>query len=87
MASTFFIGKFCLWALAGIGNTFEELNNTDNNKILPVLSVINIQQIQEVVPDTPRNVIETASSRARNINAAVDSLILLTRIISTQTMS
>ena len=87
MASTIFIGKFCLWALAGIGNTFEELNNTDNNKILPVLSVINIQQIQEVVPDTPRNVIETASSRARNINAAVDSLILLTRIISTQTMS
>ena len=73
--------------MAGIGNTFEELNNTDNNKILPVLSVINIQQIQEVVPDTPRNVIETASSRARNINAAVDSLILLTRIISTQTMS
>ena len=87
MASTIFIGKFCLWALAGIGNTFEELNNTDDNKILPVLSVINIQQIQEVVPDTPRNVIETASSRARNINAAVDSLILLTRIISTQTMS
>ena len=73
--------------MAGIGNTFEELKNTDNNKILPVLSVINIQQIQEVVPDTPRNVIETASSRARNINAAVDSLILLTRIISTQTMS
>ena len=73
--------------MAGIGNTFEELNNTDNNKILPVLSVINIQQIQEVVPDTPRNVIETASSLARNINAAVDSLILLTRIISTQTMS
>ena len=73
--------------MAGIGNTFEELNNTDDNKILPVLSVINIQQIQEVVPDTPRNVIETASSRARNINAAVDSLILLTRIISTQTMS
>ena len=73
--------------MAGIGNTFEELNNTDNNKILPALSVINIQQIQEVVPDTPRNVIETASSRARNINAAVDSLILLTRIISTQTMS
>ena len=73
--------------MADIGNTFEELNNTDNNKILPVLSVINIQQIQEVVPDTPRNVIETASSRARNINAAVDSLILLTRIISTQTMS
>ena len=61
--------------MAGIGNTFEELNNTDNNKILPVLSVINIQQIQEVVPDTPRNVIETASSRARNINDAVDSMI------------
>ena len=73
--------------MAGIGNTFEELKNTDNNKILPVLSVINIQQIQEVVPDTRRNVIETASRRARNINAAVDSLILLTRIISTQTMS
>ena len=61
--------------MAGIGNTFEELNNTDNNKILPALSVINIQQIQEVVPDTPRNVIETASSRARNINDAVDSMI------------
>ena len=61
--------------MAGIGNTFEELKNTDNNKILPVLSVINIQQIQEVVPDTPRNVIETASSRARNINDAVDSMI------------
>ena len=43
--------------------------------------------MQKVVPDTSRNVIETASSRARNINAAVDSLILLTRIILTQTMS
>ena len=56
-------------------NTFEELNNTNNNKILPVLSEHNVQRIQEVVPDTPRNVIETASSRARNINDAVDSMI------------
>ena len=60
----------------GIGrNTFEELNNTNNNEILPVLSEHNVQRIQEVVPDTPRNVIETASSRARNINDAVDSMI------------
>ena len=56
-------------------NTFEELNNTNNNEILPVLSEHNVQRIQEVVPDTPRNVIETASSRARNINDAVDSMI------------
>ena len=60
----------------GIGrNAFEELNNTNNNEILPVLSEHNVQRIQEVVPDTPRNVIETASSRARNINDAVDSMI------------
>ena len=56
-------------------NTFEELNNTNNNEILPVLSEHNVQRIQEVVPDTPRNVIETASSRARNINDAVYSMI------------
>ena len=56
-------------------NTFEELNNTNNSEILPVLSEHNVQRIQEVVPDTPRNVIETASSRARNINDAVDSMI------------
>ena len=56
-------------------NTFEELNNTNNNEILPVLSEHNVQRIQEVVPDTPRNVIENASSRARNINDAVDSMI------------
>ena len=56
-------------------NAFEELNNTNNNEILPVLSEHNVQRIQEVVPDTPRNVIETASSRARNINDAVDSMI------------
>ena len=56
-------------------NTFEELNNTNNNEILPVLSEHNVQRIQEVAPDTPRNVIETASSRARNINDAVDSMI------------
>ena len=60
----------------GIGrSTFEELNNTNNNEILPVLSEHNVQRIQEIVPDTPRNVIETASSRARNINDAVDSMI------------
>ena len=60
----------------GIGrNTFEELKNTNNNEILPVLPEHNVQRIQEIVPDTPRNVTETASSRARNINDAIDSMI------------
>ena len=58
-----------------MGNTFEELNNTDNSEILPVLFERDVQRIQEIVPDTSRNVTETALSRARNINDAVDSMI------------
>ena len=73
--SIIFIGKFYLSESADIGNTFEELNNTYNNEILPVLSEHNVQQIQEIVPDTPRNMIETALSRAKNINDAVDFMI------------
>ena len=74
MTSIIFIGKFCLQASADIGNTFEELNNIDNNKISPILCEHNVKRIQEIIPDTPRDVIETALSRARNINDAVDSM-------------
>ena len=70
-----FIGKFYLQASTGVGNTFEELNITDTNEILAVLSEHNVQRIQEIVPDTPRNVTETALSRLTNINDAVDSML------------
>ena len=58
-----------------MGNIFGELNNTDNSEILPVLFERDVQRIQEIVPDTPRDVIETTLSRTRNINDAVDSMI------------
>lgn len=53
---------------------FEELNNNDNYENLPVLSENNFQWIQEIAPDTPKNLTKTASTEARNINDAVYSM-------------
>ena len=53
---------------------FEELYNKDNNEKLPVLSENNVQWIQEIAPDTPRNLTRTALTEAKNINNAIYSM-------------